>query len=136
MATLPMPRALEVSTRRAAPLDADTSGTEAAEQIKQPDFITTASLATFAGGSVGVTIVWKVAIAAFGWDGRWFPAVLAGILGLYFFLRALESGKRTPSGVLGAFIIAVVNACVLWAAAVGVDLGLAEADIADSAASG
>lgn len=128
--------ALEVSTRRAAPLDADTSGTGAAEQIRQPDFITTASLATFAGGSAAVTIVWKVAIVVFGWDGRWVPAVLAGVLGVYFFLRALESGERTPSGVVGAFIVAVINACVLWAAAVGVDLGFAEADIADSAASG
>lgn len=121
MATLPMPRMLQVSTRSSAPLNADTSGSSPGSQVQRPAFITTASLATFAGGSAAITATWKVAIAAFGWDGRMFPAVVAAILGVFFFLKAIEGENLSAADMLGAFIVAIVNACVLWAAAVGLD---------------
>jgi hypothetical protein len=112
---------LQVSTKRNAPLNADTTGLGAGEQVKQPAFITTASLATFAGGSAVITILWKVAIAIFDWNGRWFPAVVALALGIFFFWQAMEDGKLKGSAVMGAAIVALVNACVLWSSAVGID---------------
>ncbi len=121
---IPMFDLLQVSTKRTAPLDADTTGVGGGEQVKQPAFITTASLATFAGGSAVITILWKAAIGIFGWDGRWFPGVVALILGIFFFWQAMEDEKLKGAAVMGAAIVAIVNACVLWSSAVGIDVGL------------
>jgi len=116
---------LQVTTKKAAPLNADTTG--AGEEVKQPAFVTTASLATFAGGSAVITILWKAAIGIAGWDGRWFPGVVALILGVYFFWQAMEDGKFKGSAIMGAAIVALVNACVLWSSAVGIDVGIDKA---------
>jgi hypothetical protein len=126
--------ALNVSTRIDAPLNADTSKISPNQQMTQPAFITTASLGTFAGGSVVITVVWKVAVAIFGWSGLWFPGILALILGVFFFWEAMEGENLQGSAVMGAFLVAFVNACILWSAAVGLDLGLHEANVASTAA--
>jgi hypothetical protein len=122
-----------VSTKRSAPFDADTGSTDPQDQVSQPAFITSQSLATFAGGSVAITVLWKVANAVFGWEGHLFPGIVAGVLGIYFFWQAVEEGSLKGSAILGAAIVAGVNACVLWAAAAGLDLGLENADVIDSA---
>jgi hypothetical protein len=124
----------DVSTKRAAPLDADTSNVPQGDQTQKPAFITTQSLATFAGGSAAITILWKVAAEIFGWGGHWFPGVVAGVLGIYFFWSAIEGGELTGSQIMGAAIVALVNACVLWTSAIGIDVGLNNADVVDTAA--
>jgi len=127
---------LKVTTKVDAPLNADTSGVGANDQVKQPAFITTASLGTFAGGSAAITVVWKVAAKVFDVDGLWIPAALAALLGAFFFWQAMEGGKLKGSAIMGAFIVAVVNACILWSAAVGLDVGLNDANIVDTASAG
>ncbi len=122
-----------ITTKRDAPLDANTGNSAPAEQVSQPAFITSQSLATFAGGSVVITVLWKVANALFGWEGHWFPGIVAGVLGIFFFWQALEAGNLKGSQILGAFIVALVNACVLWAAAAGLDLGLDNTDVINTA---
>jgi hypothetical protein len=127
---------LKVSTKSDAPLNADTSAVGPEAQVKQPAFVTTASLNTFAGGSVFITVVWKVVTKIFDTDGLWVPAILAAILGIFFFFQAMEGGKLKGSAIMGAFLVALVNACILWSAAVGLDVGLDEASVVDTAANG
>lgn len=126
---------LDVSTKSSAPLDADTSQVGADKQIKQPAFITTAALGTFAGGSVFITVVWKVLAQIFDSKDLWIPAVLAAILGIYFFWKAMAGEKLKGPDVMGAALVAVVNACILWSSAVGLDVGSDEIGLLDSSAS-
>lgn len=111
----------QVSAKRSSPLNADTSDSSPEDQVPQQALLTTASLATFAGGTAVITVTWQVAIGLFDWNGRRFPAVVAGVLAVYFIWKAIQDGGLKGPDVMGAIIIGIVNGAVLWSAAVGID---------------
>jgi hypothetical protein len=130
---LPVPSALMLSTKTSSHLDADTRGAEASDQQGQPAFVTTQSLATFVGASAVVAAVWKVVAAVGGsWaDSRVVPLVLCALVGVYLIAKGLE-GSTTFSEKWGAVLVGLFNTVLLWAAVVGIDVGLDTTGVANS----
>jgi hypothetical protein len=131
---LPMPDALMVSAKAEQPLDADTRGEAAAGQKGQPAFVTAQSLATFTGASALVTAVWKViagAVSASWADKRWVPLILCGLVGIYLIAKALE-GTSGFADKFGAVLVGLANTALLWAAVVGIDVGLDSTGVTNS----
>ena len=121
-----MPSLLTLTTRADQPLDANTSGAAAGNQVQQPAFVTLQSLGSFSGASVAVTAAWKFVqgIISADWaDSRIVPAVLAGLIGIFLFLKAIEGDKDLgPADWFGTILITVFNTAFLWAAACGIDV--------------
>ena len=131
---LPVPSALMLSTRLAAPLNADTVANVPAEQTTQPAFTTTQTLLTFSGASAVVAAVWKfiAGIVSASWaDERWVPAVLCGLIGVYLILKGLETAT-TPADKFGVVLVGVFNTAFLWSAAIGLDIGLDTTGVAST----
>jgi hypothetical protein len=93
---------------------------------KTPDFLTQQSLASFPIASAAVTAVWKLAKDAIFKDDKWassawVPLVLAALLivaGLAYTWTDLSStGKK-----IGACIIGGINAAMLTAAVLGIEV--------------
>jgi hypothetical protein len=116
---------LTLSARADQPLDANTTGAAAANQVDQPAFVTVQSLASFSGSSAVVLGVWKVvqAIVSADWaDSRIVPAVLAALIGIFLFLKSIQGKDLAIADVFGAVLIALFNTAFLWAAACGIDV--------------
>ena len=131
---LPLPGAMEVSAKAASPTDADTRDT--GNQVKQPAFTTTASLATFAGATAFVYGVWK-ALAGITKDleSRWVALALSVLVGIYLIAKSvseLPDAQRNFTNSYGVVFVGLGNILVLWAAVVGTDVGADNAGIIDS----
>jgi hypothetical protein len=131
---IPIPAALTVSTLTDAPLKPAVNAQPA--QTQQPEFVTTTSLLTFTGGSAAVTVLWKVAASIFNIHGRWLPAIFAALVGFYLLLGALENDNMSLKDKYGAGLVALANTAVLWSSAVGLDVGLHDADVVNTAVHG
>lgn len=125
MVSIAVPEALLVTAPADSPLNGDTGAQPPANQTQQPAFITTQTLATFSGASIGVTALWKVVAAVAGtWaDERWVPLVLSGLIGIWLVLKAFENADG-PADYFGAVLVGAVNTAQLWAAVVGLDVVL------------
>jgi hypothetical protein len=125
MASFAVPKALLLSSNVERPLDANTKSTAEKDQTQQPAFITTQTLATFAGASAVATFLWKTLAAGAGkWaDRRWVPLAICGLIGIWFILTAFNNAK-TPADYYGAVMIGAFNAVQLWTAVVGLDVVL------------
>jgi hypothetical protein len=125
MATLAVPEALLVTAPADKPLSGDTGSAPPGQQASQPAFITTQTLASFSGASAVAAFLWKALAAVAGsWaDKRWVPLAISGLIGVWFFLKALDNAKKAAD-YYGAFLIAVVNTVQIWVAVVGLDVVL------------
>jgi hypothetical protein len=93
---------------------------EGAATTTAPVFVTKETLATFAGQTAAVTLVWKV----FGGDDatKWIPAVVTAVLSLVIWITGLGAMKGKPDQILLSLVIAAVNGFMVYAAVIGLDV--------------
>ena len=115
-----------VNTRANDPLNANappstdprTTGT-----AKASDFLTKQSAFSFAAATGLVKLLWKGAEALGQWGhSTWVAAAIAGMLGLVQVLTSIghPDSKLNLTDYPTATLIAFVNTCVLWLAALGI----------------
>lgn len=115
---LPLPRILELTTSRTAPLDANTAGAAADEQVKHPAFLTTQALASFPVAAAAATVVWKVVGGT-----RLTPAIVCGLIAFWLFLAGWNS-ESSAAGKFGLFLVGAINGIYLYASVLGIDLSV------------
>jgi len=100
-----------------------TSGTFALEDDKKGAFVTPAALASFPVASGIVTVLWKI-LAMTGVDlleKQAGIAIAAAVVGVTLWaLTSTANGNRRIQ--LGEILIGMINAALLFAAAVGIDV--------------
>jgi hypothetical protein len=137
MPNIPTPSFLMVSAKRANPRDANTVNEQPTEQVEQPAFTTTQSVTTFSGASAVIAAVWKAVAGAgvSGADSRWVPAVICILVAIYLIAKGLESADSLADK-FGVVLIGVFNTIFLWAAVVGIDVGLTSTGVTNDPTGG
>jgi hypothetical protein len=102
----------------------DATGTTGAAVTQQGVFVTPQTIASFAGATLAVSLMWKVSgFIRSGWDTRpWVALVASALVGIVLYLISESDPARGPVAtrdrLIGIFV-AFINTLVLFSAAVG-----------------
>jgi hypothetical protein len=114
------------------PTNSNTAEGDGGTQQQGQAFVTKQSLASFAGSTIAVTVVWKVA-DSLGLESRLVPLIAAIAIAL---ILAYDTYKLTPaasrSGTLAmVLMIALLNALQVYLAVLGADVTLDQIGVAE-----
>jgi hypothetical protein len=121
---------INTTVLRASPTTSDVGDAAPADTTSAPTFITKESLATFAGQTAAVTLIWKL---FGGSDGsKWIPGIAVVVISLAIWLSGWSAVKEHKEQILLSLVIAAVNGCMVYAAVIGVDVVGDQAGVSDA----